>query len=62
MHSQRRRQGGLSNDVCLIILTVLVVISLFFFVLVLSHESLGSGDAHANKLIKWTVSYPHKIC
>jgi hypothetical protein len=55
MSTHKRRNGSTSNDVCLIILTVLVVLSLFFFVLVISHDALGSNDMESNKFLRWTV-------
>eukprot|EP01032_Pedospumella_encystans_P026070 gene26070-29448_t len=57
--SKKKGSSSATHDICLILLTILFVISVFFFIAILSHSALGSEDAGnrvpvVNNVAKWT--------
>lgn len=61
MISNKKKSSSTTHDICLIVLTILFVVSVFFFIAILSHSALGSEDMGSrvpvvNNLAKWTVS------
>lgn len=61
MYSYKKKApSSTANDICLVILTVVFIVSIFFFVVFLSHASLGTEEQErripvVNNLAKWTV-------
>lgn len=61
MYAYKKKASSTSHDICLIVLTILFVVSVFFFIAILSHSALGSSESSShvpvvNNLAKWTVN------